>query len=333
MLTLTHLRFTAVAQTPIRLNRYLAGEYLRNALASIMLRTTCPETHRRAKPTPEHAATCPACWLLAAETDPGSVVRAYSVVPPYQPREVVAPGERFDFALTLYGDGFQFLPYFVLAFAEAGRVGVGPGRGSFHVEAIHCHNPFSGDSETVLSPGETLVRVPAVHVSQEAALRAAATLNEQVAPTGELTLRFVTPTRLEEGGNKRPLKVPDFGVFFRRLLYRIDDLGRQLADQPRRDAEEVRRLYQLADQVRLVDAETRFLDLWNWSGRQQQKSPVGGFVGTATYRAADWSGLLPWLVWGQAIQVGKLTIKGNGAYEIVAVNNRGYWQRLLTTPA
>jgi hypothetical protein len=56
MLTLTHLRFTAVAQTPIRLNRYLAGSYLRNALASVMRRTTCPETHRTGKPTPEHAA-------------------------------------------------------------------------------------------------------------------------------------------------------------------------------------------------------------------------------------------------------------------------------------
>jgi hypothetical protein len=43
-----------------------------------------------------------------------------------------------------------------------------------------------------------------------------------------------------------------------------------LAGQPRREPEAVRHLYQLADQVRLVDANTRYLDLWNWSGRQHQ---------------------------------------------------------------
>jgi hypothetical protein len=167
-------------------------------------------------------------------------------------------------------------------------------------------------------------------VRQEAVLGTAVSLSEQTAATGELTIRFVTPTRLEEGKSKRPLKAPDFGVFFRRLLWRIDNLAHQLADQPRREPEAVRHLYQLADQVRLVDANTRYLDLWNWSGRQQQKSPVGGFVGTATYRIPDWSYLLPWLSWGQAVQVGKLTIKGNGAYEMVTPDGSGYWQQLLS---
>ena len=40
------------------------------------------------------------------------------------------PGERFEFGLTLFGRALQFLPYFVLAVPEMGRLGVGPGRGS-----------------------------------------------------------------------------------------------------------------------------------------------------------------------------------------------------------
>lgn len=156
------------------------------------------------------------------------------------------------------------------------------------------------------------------------------TLNEQIAPSGELTIHFLTPTRLAEGKGKMPLKIPDFGVFFRRLLYRVDDLARQLADQPRRDPDEVRQLYTLADHVRLVDAQTRWLELWNWSGRKQQKAPVGGFVGTAVYRAQEWRPLLPWLIFGQAIQVGKLTIKGNGVYEIDRPDGSGYWKQLLS---
>jgi hypothetical protein len=331
MLTLTHLRFTAVAQTAIHLDRYMAGSYLRNALASVMRRATCPETHRIGKPTPEHAATCPACWLLAAESDPGSVARAYSVMPPYQPRPVVEPGERFTFALTLYGDGFQFLPYFVLAFNEVGRVGVGPGRGSFQVEAISCHNPFSGASESVLQPGETLVRVPSLFVSQEQVVPTAVDHNPSLPHSGDLAIHFLTPTRLEGGKeNNMPLKTPDFGVFFRRLLYRLDDLGRQFAGQERRNLDEVRSLYALADQVRLVDAQTRWLDLWDWSGRTQSRTPVGGLVGTAVYRSQDWQPLLPWLIFGQAVQVGKAAVRGNGAYEIVTPAGSGYWQQILS---
>ncbi|MEW5987707.1 MAG: hypothetical protein AB1791_13825, partial [Chloroflexota bacterium] len=124
-LTLTHLRFDLVARTAVHLGRYEAGERLRNALASVMLRATCPQTHRAAKPSPEHAAVCPACWLLAAEVDPGSVVRAYSLVPPlyqggrdwgigavhYQAspplllpanQGVVEAGQCFSFVLTLF---------------------------------------------------------------------------------------------------------------------------------------------------------------------------------------------------------------------------------------
>src|SRR5690606_40713472 len=66
-LTITPLRLAAVAEERIRLNGLMAGNYLRNGMASVMLRATCTETHRTARPTPEHAAHCPACWLLRSE--------------------------------------------------------------------------------------------------------------------------------------------------------------------------------------------------------------------------------------------------------------------------
>src|SRR5690606_41670397 len=50
-LTITHLRFDAVAEEGIRLNGLMAGNYLRNGMASVMLRATCTETHRDRKST------------------------------------------------------------------------------------------------------------------------------------------------------------------------------------------------------------------------------------------------------------------------------------------
>jgi hypothetical protein len=91
----------------------------------------------------------------------------------------------------------------------------------------------------------------------------------------------------------------------------------------------VRRLHALADQVRLVDAQTRRLDLWHWSGRTQRKTPIGGLVGTAVYRSQDWRPLLPWLIFGQATQVGKSAVRGNGAFEIRTAAGAGYGQQIL----
>ena len=122
--------------------------------------------------------------------------------------------------------------------------------------------------------------------------------------------------------------MPDFAVFFRRLLYRLDELNRQFAGQERRDPAEIAHLHALADRVRLVDAQTRWHELWAYSGRKGEKTPLSGLTGTAVYRADDWTDLLPWLVWGQAAQCGKSAVKGNGVYELSGGNWPLYWDWL-----
>jgi len=331
-LSFTHLHLSCQATTDVALQGHLAGNNLRNALANVMLHATCPETHRRERPTPAHAAACPACWLLAAEMDPGSVVRAYTIVPPRPPRAVVPAGQPFAFGLTLFGDGWQLLPYVVLAAAEMGRIGVGSGRregrGRFALEAIDAVNPLTGATAALLRPGESLVRVVPLPVCADDAAAPAALLAEQLRRDGgALTLRFHSPLRLEEGG--RLFKTPDFGVFFRRLLYRLDDLARQFGGAPRRDREEVAALHRLADAVRLVECDTHWHELWSYSGRKGADTPLSGLVGRATYVARDWTPLLPWLILGQGAQVGKSAAKGNGVYSVEpSSNGSSYWSWL-----
>ena len=52
---------------------------------------------------------------------------------------------------------------------------------------------------------------------------------------------------------------------------------------------------------------------------------MGGFVGYAVYRSKDWNRLLPFLLLGQGVQVGKLTAKGNGVFQVERSEMRGYW--------
>ena len=348
-LAFTHLRFDCLACSPIKLGGYQAGERLRDALASVMLRAVCPEMQRGEKPTPQHAAGCPACWLLAADTDPGNVRRAYTLAPPLPQLDLVPAGGRFSFVLTLFGKaagpqangvalqggGWQYLPYFVLAVPAMGEIGVGPGGGKFALEAIWALDPLNGQAEAVLRPGEAVVYPPQGRVDWVAAQAAA----EAWAPAlvgCDLRLRFLTPTRLIEG--EALVKEADFGVFFQRLLQRIDAVAQQYTGEARRPPEEVVHLHALADRVRLVRADTEWVDLWAPSGRTGRRTPMGGLVGTAEYRARDWAPLLPWLIFGQGVQAGKLVVKGNGVFAVdlpaVAPHRADhYWQRIYTRTA
>ncbi len=318
-LTFTHLRFCAQAKQPIRLGRYQGAERLRDALAQVMLRAVCPETYRAQKPTPEHAAVCPACWLLAAEVDPGSVRRAYSLVGPQPPLDTLGAGQQFDFTLTLFGEGYRFLSYFVLAAEAMGEVGIGPGRGKFAISSIHALHPLRGESLVILAENERVVRPQKLPINWEDALSVAADFPAE----GEIILHFLSPTRLIE--SESLVKAPDFAVFFRRLLERMDELARQHNGAGRRDAQEIAHLYTLADQVRLVQQSTRWIDLWAPSSRRGQSAPMGGFVGKAVYRSKHWDELLPWVILGQGVQVGKLTAKGNGVFQIETAHQKSYW--------
>jgi hypothetical protein len=323
-LTVTLLRFVCEALTPIRLARYEAGSRLRGALGQVMRRAYCAHVTPTPGPSPEMkqrisgegSTGCPVCWLLAANEHPGEERRGYALRPMLDPPEVYQPGQRFQFGLTLFGDAQRFLPYFILAVPEVGREGVGAGRGRFALRQVWADDPLSGQTLPVLAEGESLVHVPASLVDQARVTEAANRLADAIGPDGRLSLAFLTPMRLIEA--EALLKVPDFSVLFARLLHRLDDLNRQFAGGQRRAEGERLALQALADRVRLLSAETEWLEVWSGSSRTHDRTPIGGFVGRATYSAPIdvWQLVLPWLIWGQSVQVGKDVVKGNGVYVI-----------------
>lgn len=318
-LAFTHLRFHAKAIAPIKLGEYQAGERLRDALAQVMLRAICPETKRAEKPSPKHAAVCPVCWLLAADIDPGAVRRIYTLAGPQPPLDTLAPNQPFQFTITLFGDGFRFLPYFVLAASAMGDTGIGPGRGKFEITSIRAVSPLTGESHAILEDGEKVVKPKALPVLWTDAQAAARNHPNE----GDVRVRFLSPMRLIDSDSL--VKAPDFAIFFRRLLERIDELSKQHNGGERRPPEEVMALNQLADQVRLIEQSTQWIDLWGPSGRTGRDTPMGGFVGHAVYRSKHWDQLLSWLLLGQGVQVGKLTTKGNGVFQVDLTGRAGYW--------
>lgn len=335
-LTSLRLRFNCQAETPLRLGGLRAGSNLRGALVGVMRRSTCAvsdiypitsqagkraEGRRQSLSSEEisaHTAHCPVCWLVAANDHPGEERRGYVITPPLGFPESLQPSESFDFRITLFGDAARYLPYFVLAVPETGRIGIGVGHGRFALKSICAEHPLTGDWQ-VLKEGENLVKPPAEMVTHVAIEQSAEAFAARLG-TGQLNLRidFPTPLRLILG--ERLVKSPDFGVIFSHILKRLDDLAIQYAGGTVRPTEERQRLWNLANRVRLVESQVNWADVPSGSSRTGQPTWISGLVGTAWYSAPAevWRELLPWLLWGEITQVGKDTAKGNGVFRIKA---------------
>ncbi len=316
-LTALRLRFECEAQTSLRLGGLKAGSNLRGALLNVMRRATCAAYPRSALGAaagadPEHAKTCPVCWLVAANQNPGEERRGYTLAMP--PTETIAPGERFWFELTLFGDAIASLPYFVLAAPEAGRLGMGVGRGTFALRSIAALHPAQ-EPETVLEEGSHIVHPPQGRIGHGDILRAAQT--RWAGELSHLLIRFHTPLRVVQG--EQLLKSPDFGAFFAALLRRVDDLAAQHCQQEARPAAERERLWALANRVRLQESDAEWLEVQSGSSRSGKATWISGLVGDARYFAPPevWRELLPWLLWGEVAQVGKDTVKGNGVFRMM----------------
>ncbi len=355
--TVHHLRFEVEALTPLILPAY-AGPSIRGALFGALQRHFCPAPPGEI-PDAAHKAACPVCWLMATDKPDNprgrDVPRPYTVEPPEmpdgdacacgpgagggQPRRL-EPGQRLTFGLTLFAQAMNLFPYLVVATPLMGQMGIGmplPGqherdsrrsgrqggrRGQFVLRRIEAVNPLAGEVAPVLGEGQTMVHMPDVPVTArdvDAVSRAMLHRMENGEKReGRVEIWFRTPTRIVEEG--RLAHRPWLGPLFRRLLERLDALRGEFADEPPVAGRE--QLVALADGVRLVRDETWWQDLESGSRRLGRTTPVGGFLGSATYQADPeiWQALLPYLLWGQEIHVGKNATKGDGWYELRIAN-------------
>ncbi len=308
------LTFHCSATTDLALGGWQAGNWLRGALGQSMLRMTCATVARTETPSASHVETCPACRILAQESA-GGKYRAYAIVPPLNMQQkVLPPGTPFAVGIRLYGSGIDFLPYFVTAFHEVGQQGLGPQRGQFRLDSITADNPFTAERELVLAPNDTVVHSPTNMTvfadSMQVTEQWLATL--QTTKSTLMRVSFLTPTRLTVAG--KLAKLPDFGVLAGRLLDRIEGVHAQWGDT--KVAVSIAELRQYADRVRILEWDGHWQEVTSHSSRTRRKTYISGFVGQALYQSYDWDKLLPWLVWGEAFQVGKDVVKGNGVYQV-----------------
>ncbi len=242
------------------------------------------------------------------------------------------PGETLVFGLTLYAHAMQWFPYVVLALQEFESDGLGRKveqydgrwrRGRLSVREVWAENPLTGERQPVLRQGERMVKVPDVPVTHEQILaqhERGWTRAEPATDRVQLTIRFLTPTRLIERGHLLKPETFAFRPFLQRLLERLEALSEAFCDTPLQV--DFPALLAAAEGVRVVDNRLGWEDVRSYSTRRRAESPIGGLVGRVTLAAEDWTPFLPWLLWGQFTHVGKDAVKGNGWYEVKVGESR-----------
>jgi DNA-binding transcriptional regulator of glucitol operon len=259
---------------------------------------------------------CPYGALFEAAVPPGSEVlrrntdipRPFVLEPPLDGRTQYGPNDALKVGLVLVGRAIHHLPYFLVAFQELGRAGLGVRRGKFTIREVRAVNPLTGEEVAVLDSRMQVLAGRDMSVGA-AELEAAVS---KMAPRDEVVLRFITPTRLVHDG--RLVMDPEFPILLRALLRRISSLAYFHCGE--RWALDFRRLKEDAGEVKLVRSNLRWWDWQRYSARQQTQVKLGGFLGDAVYRG-PLTPFLPLLLLGSIIHVGKACTFGHGRYDLI----------------
>ena len=288
-----------------------------------LLRERCPYHYIFETPPPAHSAV-----LDKVPTAP----QPFVLEPPLETKRVYQPGEELVFHLVLIGKAIDYLPYFIYAFDELGRVGLGRSKGTYTLELVSWLDPdgtavpiYNGSrkvltdsfralslsllsvSSSSLSPDSVSPSVSGPSLSQ---------LSVSSLSVSSLSVSSLTRTRIMF--ENQLAADCEFHVLFRNLVRRI-----ALLDYFHCSGEfppERREFVEQARVIETVTSDLRWVDWERYSNRQQRRMRMGGFVGQVTYRG-NFTEFLPYLLLGTYTHVGKGATFGLGKYRIEGITS------------
>src|SRR5207302_1105493 len=126
-----------------------------------------------------------------------------------------------------------------------------------------------------------------------------------------IAIRFVTPTLLKSNGEI--ISRPEFHHILKRLRDRINALSTFFGEGP--IEVDFRGLGEHAEKIRMISAQTEWVERSRTSSKTKQRHELSGFVGEVAYEGSL-NEFVPWLTLGEVIHVGKHTAWGMGQYQL-----------------
>jgi hypothetical protein len=254
---------------------------------------------------------CDACLLrksclYPAVFETAALPHPFVIEPPRDKKTEYAPGETFTCNLLLFGAFNHKLPYFVYAFEQMGRIGIGKklegGRGRYRLEEVR-----SGHSRIYCARDQKLKTMTDVREISLEDSEAVSADDRRLEVSLETPMRAKFKGRLADG-------LP-FHVLVRGMLRRVSSLMNAYGSgEPALD---YRGLVEQARAVRVVRSALRWQDWDRYSNRQNRHMLMGGITGSIVY-AGRLKPYLPLLETCSELHVGKQTAFGLGKIEVGA---------------
>ena len=226
----------------------------------------------------------------------------YIIIPPLTSRQHFEPGDGMSFEVVLIGKANEYLPYFIYAFTEMGRLGIGKGKGKFDVTSVQALD--LKDQEKEIFNGTKLLASLENRIDYKS-------FKDEKFQGEEITLSFETPVRIKV--NERLSSDIPFELLIRRLSERAFLLANLHCGA---ELDNFGKFAKGSEEVRIVRNKLHWQDWERYSSRQQTRMKFGGWVGEIIYQG-DFQRFLPLLRLGEHIHVGKVTTFGLGKYRIM----------------
>jgi hypothetical protein len=218
---------------------------------------------------------------------------------------IIEAGRTFHFDVHLFDIKDPSIVYFVLAFAQLAKEGIGPRRGRavlLRVEDLDA----SVRARAQIYNGSTFLMT-------ELAPPITLDLDGPSAAVSKVRVRFLTPTELKHG---QVLAIkPEFPILIGRIRDRISTLRALYGPGPL-DID-FTGLAERAATVRMTSCRIDYTDVERKSARTGERHPLGGFVGDAEYEG-ELGEFMPWLRAARWVGVGRQTVWGKGVVDIDA---------------
>jgi len=227
------------------------------------------------------------------------IPRPFVIEPPLETKQIYKKEENLEFNLILIGKSIKYFPYFILAFKELGKIGIGKGRGRYSLYKVENfkNNIIYNSEDGIIRKVNSKINIDE---------------NAEFPINNSLSLNFITPTRIKYKDDL--VVIPEFHILIRSLLHRISSLSYFHCNK------ELKLDYNLlilkAEDVKIEKNNLKWTDWERYSSRQDTKMKLGGFIGDITYKGnfKDFSRLI---LIGEQIHIGKNCTFGLGKYEII----------------
>lgn len=242
-----------------------------------------------------------------------TALHPYILEPPFNSTlHVYTKGEEVKVGINLIGLYIDDLPYFIAAFSEFEKIGIGKGRGHLSLKSVFYKFDVESKPTLVYDGNRGLLYNPNVKDPSYFNRR----LIKKILEEKILTIKFLTPARIVH--NKQLTRDLTFFIFLKNLLRRINQLsffysvdGKSLQEK----GFDIMELLEESKGIEVKDNNLYWLDWKRYSKRQGRRMTLGGFMGDIVFEG-DFSKFIPFLFLGENSHVGKNTAFGLGKYLI-----------------